>query len=133
MANILVIEDDKVMLNAISIILRKNNHNVDIAVNGKEAYEKLAGKKYDLVITDIMMPYANGVEIISRIKTDPKIRDTNVIVISSVGDEETISECYRVGAEEFYKKPIVTKELIEKITKIMSKPIGTLVTKKKKI
>ena len=133
MANILVIEDDDIMLKAIRNILGKDGYNVITAKDGKEAFEKLENGEYDVVVTDLMMPYANGLEVVSRLRSDETKRNVGIIVISSVGNEETITEAFRLGADDYLKKPIMAGELLIRIRKLLANKNSKsqLVTKKK--
>jgi DNA-binding response OmpR family regulator len=133
MSNILVIEDDDIMLKAIRNILRKDGHDVITAKDGKEAFEKLDNEEYDVVITDLMMPYANGLEVVSRLRSNDQKRHVGIIVCSSVGNEETITEAFRLGADDYLKKPIMAGELMIRIRKLLSNRNSSikLVTKKK--
>ena len=133
MANILVIEDDDIMLKAIRNILGKEGYNVITAKDGKEAFEKLEQGEYDVVVTDLMMPYANGLEVVSRRRSDETKRSVGIIVISSVGNEETITEAFRLGADDYLKKPIMAGELLIRIRKLLANKNSKsqLITKKK--
>ena len=133
MSNILVIEDDDIMLKAIRNILGKDGYVVITAKDGKEAFEKLENADYYVVVTDLMMPYANGLEVVSRLRSDETKRNVGIIVISSVGNEETITEAFRLGADDYLKKPIMAGELLIRIRKLLSNKNSTsqLVTKKK--
>jgi DNA-binding response OmpR family regulator len=133
MSNILVIEDDDIMLKAIRNILRKDGHEVITAKDGKEAFEKLDNEEYDVVITDLMMPYANGLEVVSRLRSNMLKRHVGIIVCSSVGNEETITEAFRLGADDYLKKPIMAGELMIRIRKLLANRNSNtkLVTKKK--
>jgi len=133
MANILVIEDDDIMLKAIRNILGKDGYNVITAKDGKEAFEKLEQGEYDVVVTDLMMPYANGLEVVSRLRSDETKRSVGIIVISSVGNEETITEAFRLGADDYLKKPIMAGELLIRIRKLLANKNSKsqLITKKK--
>ena len=133
MPNILVVEDDDIMLKAIRNILSKDGFNVVTAKDGKEAFEKLDNNEYDVVITDLMMPYANGLEVVSRLRNDNAKRNTGIIIVSSVGNEETITEAFRLGADDYLKKPIMAGELLICIRKLLANKSAKsqLVTKKK--
>ncbi len=133
MSNILVIEDDDIMLKAIRNILGKDGYTVITAKDGKEAFDRLENDDYDVVVTDLMMPYANGLEVVSRLRGDETKRNVGIIVISSVGNEETITEAFRLGADDYLKKPIMAGELLIRIRKLLSNKnsASQLVTKKK--
>lgn len=131
-ANILIIEDDTIMLLAIRSILAKSGYNLITAKDGKEAFEKLDTEEYDVVVTDLMMPYANGLEVVAKIRSDISKRHVAVIVCSSVGNEETITEAFRLGADDYLKKPIKAEELLQRVKKLLDRRINNpkLVTKK---
>jgi CheY-like chemotaxis protein len=137
MPKILHVEDDVIMLKAISRILEKNGYQVVSAKDGKQAFDILdIQKDFDLIITDIMLPYNNGLEIVAKIKTDSELRDIPIIIISSVGNEEIVRESFRLGAEDFIKKPVMSSELLIKIKRLIDKKISVVnkvfVTKRKK-
>jgi DNA-binding response OmpR family regulator len=133
MATILLVEDDEIMLKAIKNILSRDGHEVLTAKDGKEAFEKMENSTYDIVISDLMMPYANGLEIVSRLRADINRRHVGIIVVSSVGNEETITEAFRLGADDYLKKPIMAGELLIRIRKLQANRSNSskLVTKKK--
>ncbi len=131
-ANILIIEDDSIMLLAIRSILAKSGYNLITAKDGKEAFEKLDTEEYDVVVTDLMMPYANGLEVVSKIRNDISKRHVSIIVCSSVGNEETITEAFRLGADDYLKKPIKAEELLMRVKSLLDRRTSNpkLVTKK---
>jgi len=134
MTTILIIEDDDIMLKAIRNILTKAGYNVITAKDGKEAFDKMENCEYDIVLTDLMMPYANGLEVVSRLRSDSTKRHVSIIVVSSVGNEETITEAFRLGADDYLKKPIMAGELLIRLRKLIDNRSTNnlkLVTKKK--
>jgi len=132
LGNILIIEDDSIMLLAIRSILAKSGYNLITAKDGKEAFEKLDTENYDIVVTDLMMPYANGLEVVSKVRNDVTKRHVSIIVCSSVGNEETITEAFRLGADDYLKKPIKAEELLARVRKLLERRTSNpkLVTKK---
>jgi len=133
MPNILVIDDDDIMLKAIKNILHKDGFDVITAKDGKEAFDMLEHASYDIVITDLMMPYANGLEVVSKLRNDESKRQVGIMVVSSVGNEETITEAFRLGADEYIKKPIMADELLTRIRKLLANKSSKtqFITKKK--
>jgi len=120
MSKILVIDDDEIIQNVLEKILIKEGHEVQIAKNGKEGLAKFDEMVYDIVITDLMMPYANGFEIISRLKQHPNTKDASIIVISSITQEDSIMESFKLGVDEYIRKPIMVGELILRINKLLA-------------
>jgi len=121
MKSILIVEDDALMLKIILKILSKENYEIDTAVNGKEAFEKLEARNYnyDLVITDIMMPYSNGFEIISKLKQHGTGR-VPVIMVSNVNHENIVMEVFKAGADDYIKKPVMAGELLIRVKKLIN-------------
>ncbi len=123
MSKILLVEDDEVMPKIIARILPEPEYQVDIAVNGKEAMQKLEENnyQYDLIITDIMMPYANGFEILSKVKSHDREKPIPVIIVSNAGNEDMIMEGFKLGVDDFLKKPIIPAELIIRVKRLLMK------------
>ncbi|MES2702329.1 MAG: response regulator [Bacteroidota bacterium] len=119
MANVLVVDDDRIMLSALGKILEKGGHIVSFAKDGKEAFEKIARTYYDIVVTDIMMPYANGLEVVSRLRSDDKQDSVGIMVVSSAGNEELITEAFNLGVDDYMKKPIMAGEFLNRLKRVV--------------
>ena len=109
------------MQTVIEKVLKKEGFNIDVAKNGKEGLQKIDIKPYALVITDIMMPYANGHEIVSKLKQHPNTKYAYVIVISTITHDSLISDSFKLGADEFVRKPILVNEFIACVKKLLQK------------
>lgn len=120
MSNILVIDDDEIIQNVLEKILTKEGYRVEVARNGKEGLSKLDLIPYDLVITDLMMPYANGFEIISKLKQHPNTAQSSVIVISSITQEDSVMDSFKLGVDEYVRKPIMVGELLLRVNKLLA-------------
>lgn len=116
---ILIAEDDELILKTIEHKLLKEGHEVILTRNGKDAIETLITREVDLAITDIMMPFASGIEILSAIKTMGK--QIPVIMLSSMGQEEVVLNAFDLGAADFIVKPFSPNELILRIKRFSSK------------
>lgn len=121
MSKILLVEDDEIMPKIVARILASSEYQLDHVSNGKEAFEKLEASEYgyDLIITDIMMPYANGFEILSKVKSQPKT--IPVIIVSNAGNEDMVMEGFKLGADDFLKKPIIPAELLIRVKRLLMK------------
>jgi len=115
---ILIAEDDELILRTIEHKLVKEGHTVILTRNGKEAIEKIQELDIDLVVTDIMMPFASGIEILSAIRSFGK--KTPVIVLSSMGQEEVVIDASDLGAADFMVKPFSPNELLLRIKRLKS-------------
>ena len=116
---ILIAEDDELILKTVEHKLLKEGHTVILTRNGKDAIEQIMAKPIDLVVTDIMMPFASGIEILSAIGSTGK--DIPVIVLSSLGQEEVVTDAFTLGAADFMVKPFSPNELILRINRLMKK------------
>ncbi len=96
------------------------NVRIVTATNGQEALAKVVEEKPDLVLLDIMMPKMSGFEVCTRIKKDPKTRDTLVVMVtalSETGDIERAAEC---GTDDYLSKPVDRKALIDLVRNLLA-------------
>ena len=115
---ILVADDEPIMLKTIALKLKKDGYDILTTDNGREALEMIERDKPDLVITDIMMPYASGLEIVGKVKqSGSKIP---IIVLSAMGQENVVLEAFNLGADDFISKPFSPNELSVRVKRLMS-------------
>jgi DNA-binding response OmpR family regulator len=114
---ILVIEDDEMILRALEFRLKKENYEVEVARTGKEALEKLKSNNYQLVITDLMLPFIMGMELLSYIKSTNA--DIPVIVLSAADEESTVMDAFNLGADDFIAKPFSPGELSLRVKRLL--------------
>lgn len=106
---ILVVDDDPSIRNMLEIVLKKNNYDVILATDGREALELLKKKTFDLVISDIKMPDISGISLLQRLKTsNPEIP---VIMITAFASTNDAVEAMKLGAEDYITKPFNLEEL----------------------
>lgn len=116
-AKILVAEDEKMMLKAISFKLQKEGYDVTTAEDGRQALDLLQKERFDILITDIMMPFASGLELVSSIRE--KDNDIKIILLSSLGQESTVVKAFSLGADDYMTKPFSPNELIVRVKKLL--------------
>ncbi len=112
-----VIEDDILLLKTLAFKLSKEGYVVVTSKNGFDAIEYLKENEPDLIVTDIMMPFVNGLEIISFVRNEKKSK-MPIIVLSSAGLEKIVLEAFELGADDFVTKPFSPNELAIRIKKI---------------
>lgn len=113
---ILVAEDEALMLKMLTHRLQKEGYRVVTATDGKQALDSLRTSAPDLVITDLMMPYHNGLEIIEFVRKNLR-PDLPVIVLSSAGQESSVVRAFDLGADDFAVKPFSPNELMSRVRK----------------
>lgn len=114
MKKVLIIEDDKMIKTILQFILNREGYQTDFAIEGKEGMEKLRSFNPDAVITDVMLPYRSGIEIVSLSKQLNPNRP--VFVVSTLGNESTtVERAIEQGATEVLSKPFNPEDIIEKL------------------
>lgn len=117
---ILIAEDDVLMIKILEFILKKEGYQVTSCKDGLSAIEKIPVIIPDLIITDIMLPFRSGLEIINYSKEN--FENTPVIVVSALGEEEgTVVEAFNLGADDFVSKPFNPNELLLRIKRLFAK------------
>ena len=118
-ANILVVEDEKSMREVLKILLEEERYNVVTASDGIEGMGCLEKDIFDLVITDMKMPRADGFDVLKKVKEISP--NTFVIMITAFGNKETAVEAMKLGAYDYISKPfnideirLIVKKAIEK-------------------
>ena len=102
---ILVAEDHDRIRELLCRDLRDQGHEVVTACDGLEALMIVSTRAFDLILTDIEMPRANGFQVLENLKADPARRDIPVVVVSGHGDLNAIAHCIKMGAEDYLPKP----------------------------
>ena len=103
---LLVVDDNEDNRYTLSLQLNvQGYHNIAIATNGHEALSVLHSKPFDLVLLDIMMPELNGYEVLERMRSSPELRNIPVIMISAIGELDSVVRCIELGAEDYLPKP----------------------------
>jgi serine phosphatase RsbU (regulator of sigma subunit) len=85
--------------------LKQLGHEVEMAVNGREALEKIAGEDFDLVLLDIMMPEVDGYKVLETLRENGTLDRLPVIMISAVSEIESVVRCVEMGATDYLPKP----------------------------
>lgn len=104
-ARLLIVDDHPENCTVLRRRLERDGHSCGEVHDGAAALTLLAGKPFDLVLLDIMMPGMDGREVLRRIKADPTLRHLPVIMISALDQLESVVECIELGAEDYLPKP----------------------------
>lgn len=104
MAKILLVEDDKDLIEAYALVLQTAKHKIKKAYNGKEALSVVKDFKPDLILLDLLMPIKSGKEFLKEYKKDKRAKDVKVIVFSNLQDSNELEEVYSLGANRYIIK-----------------------------
>ena len=116
MANIFLLEDDKILSKGISIALKKDEHTVTAVYGYLEALQQYQKQKYDLFLLDINLPYENGYEVCRKIK---QVMPVPIIFVTSRDPNADELKSIQVGGIDFITKPYDTLILLEKIKRAL--------------
>ena len=116
MANIFLLEDDKILSKGISIALKKDEHMVTAVYGYLEALQQYQKQKYDLFLLDINLPYENGYEVCRKIK---QVMPVPIIFVTSRDTNADELKSIQVGGIDFITKPYDTLILLEKIKRAL--------------
>lgn len=104
MANILIVEDDKVLNQAYKLILEKEGHHVSVAFNGSEALEQAAANSPDIILLDLLMPTMGGLDFLKAYDPAKKHPDVKVVILSNIGNEKEAEKGMELGAYKYIVK-----------------------------
>jgi|TARA_B100000123_G_C25737478_1_gene432186 two-component system alkaline phosphatase synthesis response regulator PhoP len=119
MKKILIVDDEKDILEFLSYNLKKEGFSIYTASDGLEGLEKTKKIKPDLIIVDLMMPKMNGIEMCENIRNDKKLSNVIILFLTARSEDYTQIAALDSGADDFIKKPIKPKLLISKVKSIM--------------
>ncbi|CCQ91807.1 Transcriptional regulatory protein pilR [Nitrospina gracilis 3/211] len=109
MSKILIVENEKSMRDLLTIVLEKDGHEVETARNGEVAVDMIQDHQYDVVLTDINMPRANGIDVLDAV--NHVLPGTPVIMMTAYASAETAVETMKKGAYDYLSKPFKIEEL----------------------
>jgi len=115
---IVLAEDNSVLSLLLKFRLEKEGYKLLIAVNGKQAIELIEEYNPELILTDIMIPFVSGLEVISHVRNKLNLQ-TPIIVFSSAGQEEIVIKAFDLGATDFMSKPFSPHELVIRIKRLL--------------
>ena len=118
-ANILVVEDDSSAREVLGVLLRRNQFEVTLAVNGKEGCDLLKKREFDVVITDLKMPGVSGLQVLATSKLLHP--DTEVVVVTAYATTETAIAAMKQGAYDYLTKPYKVDEIVVAVQRALEK------------
>ena len=104
-ARALVVDDNEMNRDVLSRRLQRSGHAVEVVESGERALARLQVQSFDLILLDVMMPGIDGYEVLARLKQDPALRHIPVIMISALGETESVVKCLALGADDYLTKP----------------------------
>mgnify|MGYP003647206346 FL=1 len=107
-AKILIVDDEPLIRDALAFKLTKDGYDVDTAEDGEKAIQKIESEEYQIIISDIMMPFISGFELVKILKE--RGTDAPVLMLTSLNSETAVLKAFDLGADDFMTKPFSPNE-----------------------
>ena len=119
--DILIADDEPFVIRSLSYVLQREGFSFDTADDGEEALVKAQQLHPKILFLDIMMPKKSGLDVCTRLKSDPKFRSIYIIMLTAKGQEEDKIKSVSAGADEYITKPFSPKSVIKHIREILGR------------
>lgn len=120
MNHVLIVEDEEFLAKTLEDNLVSEGFEIDLAMDGEKALEKIEKNKPNLILLDLLLPGKDGFYILGQIKQNPEWKLIPVIVLSNLGDDTDIKKALELGADDYFVKsqhPI--QEVVDKVKKYL--------------
>jgi len=118
-ASILVVDDEPNIVLSVEFLLKQAGFRVRTVSNGEAALAAIAQEPPDLVLLDVMIPGRDGYAVCQEIRNNPAWRDMRIIMLTAKGSDIQREKGLSLGADEYVTKPFSTRELVERIRRIL--------------
>lgn len=125
MKTILVVDDEYITHRIVTVILGSKNYKILSAYNGLEALEQLYQTPVDIIVTDVNMPYLDGIALLRRVRADKRYCHLPIVMISASTQPQIHKEGLEKGATAFLHQPISYWELNQVISSCLEKAGAT--------
>jgi CheY-like chemotaxis protein len=117
MRKILIAEDDFFIRDIYGKVFSLSGYDVQVAVDGMDALEKIKAQQYEIILLDIMMPRMTGIDVLKNVRalTTP-VKSTPIFIITNLGQQNVIEEAFKLGMDGYILKSQVTpQQIVEEI------------------
>ena len=118
---VLIVEDEKALAEILEYNFKKEGYAVDTASDGEIALDKIIFKAPDLVILDWMLPKLSGIEICRKVRSNKKIKNIPIIMLTARGEEEDRLKGLEMGADDYVTKPFSINELLARAKAVLKR------------
>ncbi|MBW3656034.1 MAG: response regulator [Gemmatimonadetes bacterium] len=120
---VLVADDEPHIGRIIQMKLEQGPYEVTLVADGRAALDELKGPEpIDVVLLDIMMPYATGLEVLAEARQLPHRRETPIIILTAKGQDADRRQALELGATDFFTKPFSPKKLLARVDELFGGP-----------
>jgi two-component system alkaline phosphatase synthesis response regulator PhoP len=118
-STVLIVDDNPQNIELLQAFLESLPVKIVTAIDGLDALQKVADHHPDLVLLDIMMPQMSGFQVCRRLKSDPKTRDIQVLMVTALNELGDIEQANEVGTDDFVSKPVNKIELLTRVKSLL--------------
>jgi adenylate cyclase len=118
---VLVVDDDPVILRLLQVNFEMEGFTVAVASDGAEGFEVAKATAPDVIVSDVMMPKMNGIELVRALKADVVTAAIPVLLLSAKAQTVDVREGMEAGADDYLTKPFEPLELVDRITKLLER------------
>jgi len=119
---ILVVDDNSMILHLIEVLLRDAGYDVETATNGREALDAISRCRPALVLMDIQLPDANGLELTRMLKRREARNSPRIVAVTAYALREDRERAFAAGCDGFIAKPIDTRTFVERVASFLPEP-----------
>lgn len=117
-----IIEDDMAIVQMYRIKFEAEGYDVSTAPDGAAGLELIDSFQPDIVLLDLMMPNMNGLEMLSKLRSQPNGREAKVVVLTNMGDTETATKVFKMAADDYIVKAEMTpKQVADRVKALLDK------------
>ena len=113
MRKLLIAEDDFFIRDIYSKVFSLSGYEVEVAVDGMDAFEKIKAKQYDMILLDIMMPRMTGIDVLKNVRSlNTPSKSTPIFIITNLGQQNVIEQAFKLGMDGYILKSQVSPQQI---------------------
>jgi CheY-like chemotaxis protein len=113
MRKLLIAEDDFFIRDIYSKVFSLSGYDVQVAVDGMDAFEKIKATQYDMILLDIMMPRMTGIDVLKNVRAlSTPSKSTPIFIITNLGQQNVIEEAFKLGMDGYILKSQVSPQQI---------------------
>ncbi|MDQ6927823.1 MAG: response regulator [Actinomycetota bacterium] len=122
MVKVLVVDDDPVILELLRLNFELEGFEVVSACDGRAGFDRAVAEAPDLVISDIMMPNVDGLQMLQQLRADPGTAELPVLLLSAKAQHNEVQRGLDLGADDYVTKPFDPLELLDRVNALLAQP-----------
>jgi len=119
---VLVVDDDPVILKLLQVNFEMEGYVVTTAADGVKGLQAAREERPDVIISDVMMPHMNGLELVAALGADAMTGAIPIILLSARAQETDVNDGLHAGADDYVTKPFDPLELIDRVQQLLARP-----------